>query len=168
MSPKASSGKLYSEDKKKICGDCWSIKTVVSLRGAGGKCGWTLPALARPAPPLLGASTRRAEMSKCKLCHVRGGNKGKTDRSVIGQDFDWFSYGFVVFKGAGPFFTSAHASPWPTSRIHLIGWKGPPISPHNTLGTPAQRVRCNVYNSCQGFSNLFPTCGGGWRERTSI
>lgn len=72
--------------------------------------------------------------------------------------------GFVVFKGAGPFFTSAHDSPHPlpASRIHLIRWKGLPVSPHNTSGTPAQLVRCNVrIIPCKDFNILFPTCGGG-------
>lgn len=75
-----------------------------------------------------------------------------------------FHRGFVVFRGAGPFFTSAHDSPHPlpTSRIHLIGWKEPPVSPHNTSGTPAQLVRCNIcITPAKDFSNLFATVGGG-------
>lgn len=72
--------------------------------------------------------------------------------------------GFVVFKGAGPFFTSARDSPHPlpTPRTHLIRWKGPPVSPHNTSGVPAQLVTCNLcITPTKDFSNLFPTGGGG-------
>lgn len=114
---------------------------------------------------------RKAETSKSKLCHVRGGNKRKMDGSVMGQDFDWFLYGFCCFQGGRPFFTPAHDSPHPlpTSRIHLIRWKAPPASPHNTSGTPAQLVRCNIcITSAKDFSNLFPTGGGGMKKENFL
>lgn len=52
-----------------------------------------------PHPPLSDTSIRRAEISKDKLCHVKGGNKIKVDGSVMGQDFGRFSYGFCGFRG---------------------------------------------------------------------
>lgn len=118
------------------------------------------------SPSLVLTQAQEEERFPNASFHTRR-NEIKVDEFAMGQDLGWFSYRFAVLNGLGPSITSSHvrSHPWPTSRTHLIRWKGPTPSPCTSSDTPAQLVRSNIRTTpVRGFSNLLPPAGWEWRE----